>query len=355
MYKIANQVLDAYDDTKRDILKKVAQKYGNLSMLTPEECDALPDHEFALSVITKKAQKLNKFPIDSRDSTAISNEYFANSWFKLPKEAASIAAFHIKSACERFGIEPTQPAVDMAKTASSNAYFERDVNPEYRTESSNPFQKFAEVEKIANNDTHAKFVFGTTEDLKTGSEYFDKFAEKMPLEIRSKYASALQRRAGELGTSLKGKIEKYAGNAYGAHVDAHLSLRKTLLKEATLVTALDKLAKMKDELSPMDFAQVLHGFDKHAGLTKYYDGFITDPFKSTFSSLYNEKCLHKTASGKKLTPEAITQLATAKYDKIKHYFGKTVADELKKSGADVFEALPADAKEVIAGIADGTL
>ncbi|MGH7194142.1 MAG: hypothetical protein ACREJM_11535, partial [Candidatus Saccharimonadales bacterium] len=69
MLKLANQIIDAYDDVALDGLKKLAQLKPDLYFMTPEERGALPDSAFALSLITKKASKLNKFPINSADNT----------------------------------------------------------------------------------------------------------------------------------------------------------------------------------------------------------------------------------------------------------------------------------------------
>lgn len=357
MFKLANQVLDAHDDIERVHLKKLAKINPQVNMITEEERNALPDREFGICFITKKASRLNKFPIESKDSTWLSNQYFNETHYNMPKEAAEIAAGFIKKACEKFGITPTAAVASMAKTASSNVYYEKDIAASAKVNRTNDvdLSKFAEVSKIGDSYTHAQYVFASPTHVKLGNAYFDQYSDKMPVIDRHKYAAALQRRAGELGMTLTGKISKYASNAYGAHVNAHLSSRRALLNDQTFVTALDKMAAMKDTMAPMDFANLLHGFDKRAGLNKYYDGYLVNPFAATFAGQHNPKALYKSASYGSITADGISKLATEKYAKIKEYFGVSIADSLKKEGAPAFDALPNDAKEIIAGIADGSL
>lgn len=361
MFKLANQVLDAHDDVQRMHLKKIAQLNPKINMLTDEERRNLSDDDFALSVITKKASKLNKFPIESHDSAWLSNQYFNETHFRLPKEAAEIAAFNIKKACEKFRISPTAAVESMAKEASSNVFFEPDMTEAskvHRTVEVD-LSKLAEVEKISDNYTFAQYAFATPAHCKLAGQYFDKYASEMPVEFRHKYASALQRRAGELGIEIKGQVQKYASSAYNAHVDAHLSSRKSLLEVADpkYVDALTKMASMKETLPAMDFAKLLHGFDKRAGLDKYYGGYLVNPYEATFASQVNPKAqpMFKSASYRDLDADMIMKLSSAKYDKIKEYLGVSVADALKKEGQSIFESLPMDAKEIIAGIADGSL
>jgi hypothetical protein len=154
-------------------------------------------------------------------------------------------------------------------------------------------------------------------------------------------------------------VAKYASDYYSGHVDAHLRARASLLEAADpkFASALKKLGAMKKQLEPMDFAKVLHGFDKRAGLSKYYGASLTDPYLATFAQEPTpyQNYTAKLASGATLTADEIRKVSNDKYGKIKEYFGKSVADELKKEGVPIFESLPTDAKEIVAGIANGSL
>lgn len=361
MFKIANQIIDAHDDVTHLHLKKVARKNPTLDMMSPEERSNLMDHEFALSVVTKTASKLNKFPINNHDSTWLSNEYFDRTFQRLPKLAAETAAYHIKKACAVHKVKASSMVEKMAKEVPSNVYYEVDSKsaPKLAQVVNLNLSELAEVQKIGDNYTFAQYAFKSPSHIKMASEYFDKFNDKMPVEYRHKYAAAIQRRAHELGLpAQKGQVVKYASDHYSGMVDAHLNSRKSLVEtsDPKFSGALNKLASVKKDMTPTEFAGLLHGFDKRAGLEKYYGGYLTDPYLATFAGepdpYQGWSC--KVANSE-MTPDKLKMVASKHYDKIKDYFGKDVASELKKNGVPIFDSLPNDAKEVIVNIADGSV
>ena len=355
MYKLANQVLDVYDDLNFEMLKKIANVDGKLYVRTADERAELQDTDFALSIITKRASKLNKYPLATKDDAWLSNEYFDMTHQRLPKLAAETAAYNIKLACEEHGIKTTPAVEGLAKSASSNVYVEDDttkMNP-VRLNKHVDLTKFAEVEKIAENYTHAQYAMGTPTEVKIASYYFDEYNLKFPLGLRHKYAESIQRRARELGMSeIKGQVQKYACEKYGSGVEGHLRKRASLLEIADpkFSSALTKLATMRTTMDASQFAKVLHGFDKRAGLTKYYGGYLKDPYEATFGGQMVKKAQY---GG--ITEDEITEALITKYAKVKEYFGHSIADELKKHGMSIFESLPKDSKEIIVGIANGTI
>ena len=357
--RISNQILDAYDDIYKEELVKIAKMAPDIYMRGGDELAGLADQDFALTVITKEAQKLNKFPLKTADDVWLSNAYFHKTAHRLPKEAAEIAAYHIKKACLKNRIKPTQKVAAMSKEASSNVYYEKEegVRPTVRTKVAH-MNELSEAEKIASNYTFAQYAFSTPNHVHMGVKYFEKFASKMPLDIRHGYAEALQQRACELGMErFRGTVGKYAGDRYSSMIGAHIRGRASLLdgKDPKLAATLNKLASSKSQFPPAEFAQALHSFDKHAGLTKYYGSHLTDPYQATFASEPGGSFTIKTASGASLNQDQLKSLAVAKYSKIKEYFGQSVADEFKKDPSPIFESLPMDAKEILVGIADGTV
>jgi len=359
MLKLANQILDAYDDVGFQGLKKIARKNPSANLMTPGEKSRLQDTDYALSVITKKASKLNKFPINNPDNTWLSSEFFEQNHHKLPKTAAEIAAYHIKKACERYGIEPTPAVAGMAKEASSNIFFEGEALRPVKKTLQPDLEKIADVQGISENYTAAQYAFATPSHVKVACRYFEDHAEKIPHELRHKYASAIQRRAKELGMGQqKGTVEKYASDYYNPLVDAHLKSRAALLEVAdpSLRGALEKIAGLKSELSPPQFARLLHGFDKRAKLDRYYGSFLKDPYLATFAAAPDpyHGYSYKFAS-RELSAEQIRQLVDTKGAKIRDHFGPHFEAEMKKDPVAIFDSLPNDAKELLAGMADGTV
>lgn len=363
--RLPNQILDAYDHidagTPQDLLKIAKTAPENLHVMTSEERSGLSQHDFALSFITKEATVMRRFPIKTHDDTWLSNAMLGKTAHKLPQDAAGIAACFIKKACEKFEITPDPKIVELAKEASSNLYVEQDNDiPSVRLRKTATMSEFAEAEKIAGNHTFAQYAFPKPENVKMGEKYFAKFASKMPLEVRHGYAEALQKRAGELGMQdLTGEVGKYASDHYSALIGAHIRSRSSLLdgREGKYASALNNLSAARKQYPPSDFAKALHSFDKHAGLVKYYGSTLTDPYLATFATAPDKYAGYrtKTASGTELNPDQLKQLALSKYARIKEYFGSSLADEFKKEPMAIFDSLPMDSKEIIAGIADGTV
>jgi len=359
MFKLANQIIDAYDDTDGSFLKKLAAINPKCNMISAEERSALKDHDFALTVITKTASKLNKYPICDRDSTWLSMKYFEKNSHKLPDRACEVAAYHLKTASLKYGLHATPLVMALAKEASTNVYYEKDggiksVNVVARPD----LTKIAQVEEIGKNYTAAQYAMPTQTHVKLAAKYIEDNEKKIPLDMIHKYAGAVQRRAHELGMpAVKGMISKYAGDHYSPMVDAHISARASLLEmKPELKGTLQKLGSAKKRFTPSDFAQMLFGFDKQAGLDKYYGAHLQNPFHATFATQpdLHGGFMYKAASQQSMDGDALTKLVNAKYASIKEYFGDSIASELKKDPVSIFESLPRDAKEIIVGLADGT-
>lgn len=359
MINLANQVLDIYDDVFKTGIAKLAAQYPKCDMMSLEKKAGLKDHEFGLVVITKHASKLCKYPICDTDSTLLSNAYFDMNFHKLPAEAAEIAASQIKVACERFKVTPASSVAALAKTAGSNVYVEQDgamkpVNVVLQPD----LTKIAQVDAIGENYTTAQYAMPSDKHVKIAAEYFAQMAPKMPLETRHKYAAAVQRRAHELGMpALKGEIGKYASDHYSPMVDAHIRSRASLLEmKPELKATLEKIGGAKKQYTPSQFAQLLHAFDKQAGLSRYYGSHLQDPYMATFAGEPDQYAgfRFKSAGVADITADDLQRVVTAKYAQIKDYFGHSIADELKKEPVAIFESLPRDAKEIIAGLVEGT-
>lgn len=360
MYKIANQVLDIFDDSGRDFLSKLASARPHTQVMSDLDRAGLGDHQFALSVITKKAAKINKYPVCDKDSAWLSDAYFQENGHKLSKKAAEVAATNIKTACIKFGLKPSERTVKLASASvTSNVYVE-ESKPEFHTEVAErlDMSKFAQVSLIGDNETAAAYVFQTPGHVKVGAEYFERTYKEMPVDSRHKYAAALQKRAHDLGMSpLKGTVSKYASDSYSGMVDAHVRSRMSLLDgRDNLQSELAKVASAKAAVSPTEFAYLLAAFDKTAGLNRYYGAHLTNPYEATFAAQPDPMAGARVKLGSKnMSVDEIKALAVAKHSKIKEYFGPEVAEQLKKHPQDIFESLPNDSKAVLAGIANGTL
>lgn len=369
--KFEHSIIDVFDDvnlpqTMKKIASTIPSDLRKVSLPTIEDRDALDDSQFALCIFTKSASKLNKFPVNDRINTALSNEYFDLHHDKLPAEAQKIAATYIKLACEKFKIEPRE-TVKLASAqfpTMTNIFFEND-----KSVAGGSLKKLASQEKGKDSPyyyaltktagdglANRAYAMPDADSVKKAEAYFDKYASHFSPEDRHQYAYNVVRRAVELGTQINSDlVNKYAGLSYNPGLDGHISSRKKLVEgNLQFEEALSKLASYQKTTDPSTFAKVLHGFDKRAGLDKYYDKYLSDPFAATFGHVKTASVIY-TIDGIDIKEGDIQKLASERYDTLKTYFGSTLAEGLKKEGSAAFLALPDDAKEIIARISNGEI
>lgn len=366
-------VIDIYDDvylesTLEKCASKIPSNLREVEIPSIEDRNDLDDTQFALSIFTKHAKKLNKFPIDSEINTALSNTYFDINHHKLPFEAQKVAATYIRKACQQYGIEPSESV----KTASEetplfpNIYIEK-----LNDKSGGPLIKESGVKEDPNSNhfyaltktagdrvVNRMYAMPSVVEVKKAETYFDKYAKQFNPEERHEFALNVVGRASELGTTIESKnLLKYAGALYSAELENHIETRKNIMDGNSQVQdALDKLASMQEKTDPKTFAKALHKLDKIAGLDKYYDRYLPDPFASTFSSgtTKTAEALFE-IDGLEINEGDVEKVANNNYATLKSYFGETLADGLKKEGTAAFVALPETTKEVIARILHGEI
>ena len=368
---LVHQIIDFTDDIDRSILKLAAMSAPAhikvAHILTAEEREALSTDQFALVMRTKEAQVLKKFPTTDEANTWLSCQYFEKTSSQLPLGAQKIAASNLKRACAVYNIQST-PCIDKlaSQEVSGNKYDEIKSYKEDKMNSKTA--SVAEVKEDGSQHFYAlgnKYPMPTPEYVKKAAAYFNTHhKEFMNVEDRNSFAGHVMARAKELEVALEKQAEatlsKYAGSNYGDSVDKHLRVRSELLEsKPEMQQSLAKLASHKSTTEPSVFAKALYEFDKKAGLSKYYDSYLADAFKTTFSD-----SMSKTASayhweddqsGMSIRGGELEKAAEEKHDKIKSYFGSTLADSLKKHAVAIFESLPVDAKLTIAKIAKGEI
>jgi hypothetical protein len=352
---LENAVLDIYDDVNlKHTLVKVAmqlpESIRNEQLPSVEDKDQLEDSQFALSLFTKSASKMNKFPINSRINTALSNLYFDINHHKLPYEAQKIAAAYLQRACDKFGVVPSYSV----KTASKGVPLKTNIYFERATETVGHFKQASNQGCYA---LEGKYPINTKDDIKKADEYFNKYAGEFNLESKHEYAKNVCKKATELGVITGHNIQKYAAANYGSKIrlEQSLSLRKSLLDEdSNLSEAFDKLASYRDKVEPETLAKTLYELDKKANIDRHYNGYLMDPYEAVCgmpkvaSYIYQKDHIYMT--------EKDLKDAVANKEKIlNNYFGDTLVKGLKSEGEAAFIALPDDTKDIIARIWNGEI
>jgi hypothetical protein len=375
MYKVANQIIDAYDDVHKVHLEKIAADYPNCKILSAEKRASLPADAYGVTLLTKEGAQ-HKFPLCDQDQTWLSQEMLSETSHRMPEGMAKVAAHFIKRACEVFGV-PVKPETEALRNLSLKTASAKDVDLALKTgiisesKAGEPIgivtkqasvkdalSPYADLDSFCSNYTSAQYAMPSQSHVKLAAAYFEEKNKKMPLELRHKYAAHVQIRAGELGMQpIKGEISKYASDRYSAMLGAHITNRSRILEGTPFVAELQKIASMKEQLTPYQFAQALNEFDKKAGLSKYHDVSLENPFRATFAAEVSTPWSWKSTkfASRELTAEELSKLVNTQSPKIAEYLGKEVADGLKSHTHDVFNSLPNDAKEIMGQIHEGLL
>lgn len=362
---LCNQVLDFADDTNKALLgeilkeQKLPDMVKTAQIATREDQEKLAPAEFALVAFTKEGSELRKYPIHDAANTWLSCQYFEKTAHKLPHLAREKTAAYLKKACAIFDIKETEKLSKMA-------HWHKHTNVYHETADMTKTAQVIVVEAVTPDDSKhfyaldSRYAMPNPTFVKKAGQYFVDHEKEFsdPLD-RHTFAHNVLERAKELKTELEQKeiLSKYAASEYGDILPTQLRMRHDLLEGSMNQEALTKVAEYKKELEPLAFAKLLHSFDKKASLDKYYGSYLADAYKSTFEVRFT-----KTASGYSydsdegvIYEKELTKTFEDKYDKVKGYFGPTVANELKKHGCAIFDSLPKDAKEVITKIAKGQI
>jgi len=377
---IAAKVVDFYDDSNHEMMSKVAMPAEmsnvNMTMLTPDQHEQLPDSEFGLIVLTKRASVLRKFPVNDPGNAWLSAQYFQQSHEKLAFPARFVAAKFIKKACDAYGVAAS-PLVDSYAVrvgedeAQTNTFMEGSESGwmlrklaqrelmgkqadavEINAMAEMPNEHFALVAKQGDGSIIRKYAMPDAGHVKTAAAYFDKYAMDLPPQYRHRFAVSVQNRAEDLGVDISGHdaIEKWASSGWNRNVHAHLEQRKSLLpRNSGARDVLDKLAASIAETTPEDMASALETFDQSTGLDRYYDRGVTDPYASSMG---------KTASGwsadidgQIITEADLRKVAGTK--KLAGYLGETFARQFSEHPTEIFESLPSPDKVLIKQVISG--
>lgn len=377
---IAAAILDFYDDSKHELMAKVAMatKLSSISveLLTNEQHAALPDSEFGLVFLTKRASVLRKFPVNDPGNAWISAQYFNDSYEKLAFPARFIAAKFIKSACDAYGV-PASRRVDAYAArvdddeVKSNVFVEgseqgwmlqklaqRELIEKTASAAETdailnmPDEHFALIAKTGDGSVIRKYAMPDARHVKLAANYFDKYAMDLPAEYRHRFALSVQNRADDLGVDVSDNdnLYKWAGTDWNRHVGAHIEQRKSLLPMNNSARGiLDKLAESLGETTPADMAVALQTFDDATGLSKYHDNGLTDPFSSTMAK--RAEAWSTEIDGRIITIEDLRKESTIK--KISGYLGETFSKQFAKNPSEIFESLPVTEKALIKKIVSG--
>lgn len=191
------------------------------------------------------------------------------------------------------------------------------------------------------------------DQVKEASAYFDEFQREMPPEVRREYCRNMVKRAYELGIGTSETAQSYGADSYAptAHIKIALDMRRELIDNEEHLAVLDKIANVRAVVLPEDYAELLRGFDKMAGLTDFYDAKLLDPYLSTFGK--SAAVLKEDAEGAVLVGSEyakmsdLVRFANMGGKALKSRFGDDFVNAFAKSPKATFDAMPKDQKLIL--------
>jgi len=301
--------------------------------------------------------------VTTPNDTIMSCLYFAKNASKLPSGAVKIAAANLVSACKDHGLTPPKEIEKLAEgqAAKTNLYIEGSV-----------FEKAASAVEITERPVdcayalNGRYPIANESQVKQAAAYLVNHFHGFESEDRHIFAKNVLTKAAELDVNLtpteQRTLTKVAGVEYGDRLSHQLNLRKDFASnKADALETLEKIAGARSTLNPNDFAALLNSWDKTYGTlakTASSGRPILDSYQSTFDNILTKESGYvweDEQSGNRLSSKDIEKVATDKFEKVKGYFGETLANSLKKHGHSIFDSLPLDAKVVIARISKGAL
>lgn len=297
MVKLANQVLDFYDEISANrakietVISKLPEmvKKANIPA-TPDEINAIPDKEWALIVVTDGGS-LRKYAIDSNANSYLSVLSFVKNADKLPKEAQSITAKNLLEAGDYFNLFKKEDIPSITRDAlqkiagdigDGNIYIDEN---KYETEIQ--VKKEAEDYALRYKDkgiVTEKYPIDTEEGIKLAIEKFTHIGEPFkhkPIYIRQ-MAYRINKAAEDKNISIPKNsiISKYASDDYDPALNVAIEERQRACVKRENELLYSELYEKRAEFEPVVFAHILENVDRHTGVNKVWNR-VGDPYYTT--------------------------------------------------------------------------
>jgi hypothetical protein len=344
---LQNEIPDA--DTLPEFVKTA-------SMMGPEDSPQL----YAL-VMLDDGKILKKYATADRGNTWLSTLYFFHTKDNLPLEAQKVAAANLVEACEAFDIDAPDFLFDVADGPADSPFVDvtgKSPPVQIKTASAEDREDVAYAIERADGSKH--YPLKDAGAVKAAAEYFDRNPQQFVPRERREFAVKVAQAAAPGHLPMPESVRLYASDSYNPALEGHLTTRYHHLVDAESSLgakgALVKLAKMRQELHPAEFASRLEEFDKTHGLDSLWDRWVADPWYSTLG-------LTKVAKGAVPSPKTwtigevtVTQhevevLAERSISEVSDMFGHEFAAKFAIDPVPIFESLPLPARKRLARLA----
>ena len=203
-----------------------------------------------------------------------------------------------------------------------------------------------------------RYSLDSYSEVEKAADYFGEWGKQFIPAHRHEFCVNLVKRASALSIPVSEEIQKYGSVTYDdpERVQIGIDSRRSLLQGDSDLAVLDKLAEARPTLAPDEFAEVLHQFDKVAGLDYLYDADVIDPYFTTFG-------LQKTAAEPNdadtqiigndvITNKQLRLLSKSPCKEAEGMFGEDFVKEFKKDPIGIFKSMPMDQKKILGRMAN---
>jgi|GEM_PF-1188069 hypothetical protein len=286
MFNIIGEVFDHYDDSLEKVDSVLVDK-KNIPMSRPDNA------QHAFVIIDNQNKEHAKYPLDSKENTALSIQYFVKTYDKLPVSCMKKVAKRIKLAADKFGLETPaliQQYADMESNYNGEfpvIYFLSDEEPAvYETNMTKtaakltsqqrenlPDSVFGLVITKKNGEKIRKFPMPDESHTRFAISMFARSHKDLPAEQKSILAKNIKQQAKKYGITISpdNPLNKYASfSQYPNNLDEIINERIKLAKDNTAKKGYELLYKASAELSPEEFGRRMYTLDKLAAVDDYY-------------------------------------------------------------------------------------
>jgi len=351
-------IIDVYDDPGLSIFKELTahidkdtlmKTASSVKLLSTEEREVLRDDQFGLVFITKTGGVKKYFPLSDRNQVFMSGMYFMKTAGELNNAMQAIAGANISKAATAMDV-PVNPA--MHKIAEDfpsmgNTWVEGAKDFEYSMPS---IQKVASTNN--NVDSNKRF-WGLTnirnryplheiDQVKVAAAYLDKNANSFTPEERFEFSCKVASRAdefGQLDSFMNPTIAKYAGVGFGSRFDENIAQRLNLCDEFKIDSSpFMTLHKQANQLGANNSCAAMIELDKAAGLHRYYDKSIDDPYAATHGGYITKVAEQSMTLGDTQVTES--QIRSIPKETFIASYGPTLWNSIQSDPVSILSSLP---------------
>lgn len=354
-FKVFFEIVDGMKGDSRNEMLKCAEQ---TQLLNQEELSSLRQDQFALSIITKTGEVVNKFPINDPSQTWLSTQYFMKTAGQLPEMPQVIVCRNLHHAANIWGLELPYEIEKIASNYSglgsyhSNIWVEDDGIKFQKTEDLKVLDSMSKIARDPKKQDNrywgltnggvCRYPLQNQDQVKIASSYFDKNYRSFTPSERNEFATRITARSIEFGIpeyAQTPSIMKFAGITFGDQFSDNIRKRVELCEELHKDGDIyNELVKNAEDLGPVQTAVGLELIDSALGLNRYHNKSLEDPYASVMGNHFVKKANQQVEVNGRMVSE--NELRNVNEPLFKRSYGDSVWNEFQRNPVAIFESMP---------------